>query len=183
MAASAPAFLACLVRSIASSVEFEPVPAITGTPLPLAARMQMSITRLCSSIDSVGDSPVVPQGTRPSVPSLLCQAAPAPAQANAPPNANASSGGQLPIGNGAGLIPADSPSEVAKEISTGKPLASGEAAALAAAFKAIDDSRWADARAAVANFNNPLLKRIVDWHILRVAPKTDADFASTWRML
>src|SRR5947207_5412153 len=74
MAASAPAFLACLVRSIASSVEFEPVPAITGTPEPLAARMQMSITRLCSSIESVGDSPVVPQGTRPSVPSLICQA-------------------------------------------------------------------------------------------------------------
>ena len=31
--------------------------------------------------------------------------------------------------------------------------------------------------------DNPLLKRIVDWHVLRVAPKTDADFASTWRML
>ena len=49
MAASAPAFLACRVSSIASSVEFEPVPAITGTPVPLAAAMQMSITRLCSS--------------------------------------------------------------------------------------------------------------------------------------
>ncbi len=74
MAASAPAFLACLVSSIASSVEFEPVPAITGTPLPLAAAMQMSITRLCSSMESVGDSPVVPHGTSPSVPSLICQA-------------------------------------------------------------------------------------------------------------
>src|SRR5215475_3356876 len=74
MAASAPAFLACLVSSIASAVELEPVPAITGTPEPLAAAMQMSITRLCSSIESVGDSPVVPQGTRPSVPSLICQA-------------------------------------------------------------------------------------------------------------
>jgi hypothetical protein len=49
-------------------------PAITGTPEPLAAAMQMSMTRLCSSIDSVGDSPVVPHGTRPSVPSLICQA-------------------------------------------------------------------------------------------------------------
>src|SRR6478609_6441826 len=73
MAASAPACLACLVSSIASAVEFEPVPAITGTPVPLAVAMQMSITRLCSSIDRVGDSPVVPQGTRPSVPSLICQ--------------------------------------------------------------------------------------------------------------
>src|SRR6185312_4661446 len=74
MAASAPAFLACLVSSIASSVEFEPVPAMTGTPVPLAAAMQMSITRLCSAMDKVGDSPVVPHGTRPSVPSLICQA-------------------------------------------------------------------------------------------------------------
>src|SRR5436190_18201814 len=73
MAASAPAFLACRVSSIASAVAFEPVPAITGTPEPLAALMQMSITRLCSSIETVGDSPVVPQGTRPSVPSLICQ--------------------------------------------------------------------------------------------------------------
>src|SRR6187399_1632007 len=74
MAASAPAFLAWRVSSIASSVEFDPVPAMTGTPEPLAAAMQMSITRLCSSMLSVGDSPVVPQGTRPSVPSLICQA-------------------------------------------------------------------------------------------------------------
>src|SRR6185503_11662243 len=51
------------------------------------------------------------------------------------------------------------------------------------AFKAVDDSRYADARAAVANFNNPLLSRIVDWSVLRVAPRTDADFASTWRFL
>src|SRR5476649_753366 len=74
MAASAPAFLACLVSSIASSVEFEPVPAITGTPEPLAAAMQRSMTRLCSVMERVGDSPVVPHGTRPSVPSLICQA-------------------------------------------------------------------------------------------------------------
>src|SRR5262249_28085811 len=75
------------------------------------------------------------------------------------------------------------PSEPAKEMSAGKALSPPEAAALAAAFKAIDESRWVDARAAVANFDNPLLKRIVDWHVLRVAPKSDADFASTWRLL
>src|SRR4029450_5212388 len=74
MAASAPPFLACFVSSIASSVEFEPVPAITGTPVPLAAAMQMSMTRLCSSVESVGDSPVVAHGPRPSAPSLTGQA-------------------------------------------------------------------------------------------------------------
>ena len=46
-------------------------------------------------------------------------------------------------------------------------------ASLAAALKAVDESR-ADARAAVANFRNTLLDRYVDWSILRVAPKTEA---------
>src|SRR5215510_9390684 len=57
---------------MASSVELEPVPAITGTRLP-AASMQSSTTRICSSCESVGDSPVVPTGTSASVPSLICQ--------------------------------------------------------------------------------------------------------------
>jgi soluble lytic murein transglycosylase len=35
----------------------------------------------------------------------------------------------------------------------------------------------------VANFRQPLLTRYVEWSILRVAPRTDADFASTWRFL
>src|SRR4029077_17725937 len=70
----APAFLGGRVAPTPSWVDLEPVPAITGTPEPLAAAMQMSITRLCSAIDRVGDSPVVPQGTSPSVPSLICQA-------------------------------------------------------------------------------------------------------------
>ena len=48
------------------------VPAITGTR-PLASSTQSSITRLCSSWLRVGDSPVVPQGTRPWVPSAICQ--------------------------------------------------------------------------------------------------------------
>jgi hypothetical protein len=104
--------------------------------------------------------------------------APAPVSPPAP-----SSGGQLPLGNGNGVVPADPPSEVAKEIAAGKPLSPGEAAALAAAFKAIDDGRYADARAAVASFNNPLLKRIVDWHVLRVAPKTDAEIRTVNAMV
>ena len=64
-----------------------------------------------------------------------------------------------------------------------KPLGDAEAAALGAALKAVDDGRIADARAMVANFRNPLLTRLVDWAVLRVAAKGDTDFASTWRFL
>jgi soluble lytic murein transglycosylase len=63
------------------------------------------------------------------------------------------------------------------------PLNAAEIAAFAAALKAIDDSRWADARAAVANFRNTLLDRYVAWSILRAAPRTEASFAATWRFL
>src|SRR3990172_2661403 len=64
---SAPAFSADFVSIMVSSVEFEPVPAMTGTLL-LAISMGSSITLLCSSYERVADSPVVPQGTRPEVP-------------------------------------------------------------------------------------------------------------------
>ena len=50
------------MKSIASAVEFEPAPAITGTRLA-ATSMHSSMTRLCSSWESVGLSPVVPTGT------------------------------------------------------------------------------------------------------------------------
>ena len=63
------------------------------------------------------------------------------------------------------------------------PLNAAEAAAFTAALKAIDDSRWADARAAVANFRNTLLDRYVAWSILRAAPRTEASFTDTWRFL
>ena len=66
-APSAPAFSACFVRDIASSVEFEPVPAITGI-FPFDSLIHNSITFSCSEWDKVGDSPVVPAGTRPLVP-------------------------------------------------------------------------------------------------------------------
>jgi hypothetical protein len=72
MAPSAPAALACFVMAMASSVLFEPVPAITLIR-PAACWQTMSITRLCSSCDSVGLSPVVPTGHRPCVPSATCQ--------------------------------------------------------------------------------------------------------------
>src|SRR6478735_8730520 len=57
---------------MASAVEFEPEPAITGTR-PSAWSMHHSTTCLCSSCDRVGLSPVVPTGTRPLVPSEICQ--------------------------------------------------------------------------------------------------------------
>src|SRR6185312_8097768 len=53
-------------------VELEPAPATTGTR-PLASSMHHSTTFLCSSWESVGLSPVVPTGTRPLVPSEICQ--------------------------------------------------------------------------------------------------------------
>src|SRR4030081_3623644 len=57
---------------MASLVELEPAPAITGTR-PFASSMHHSTTRLCSSWLTVGLSPVVPTGTRPWVPSAICQ--------------------------------------------------------------------------------------------------------------
>ena len=102
-------------------------------------------------------------------------AAPRPAQ---PPAAVS----PVPVSPG-GMVPVAPPSEVAQAIVSSKPLDAAEAAALAAALKAVDESRWADARAMVANFRNPALTRIVDWSILRTAPRTEADFATTWRFL
>ena len=63
------------------------------------------------------------------------------------------------------------------------PLNAAEIAAFTVALKAIDDGRWADARAAVASFRNTLLDRYVDWSILRAAPRIEASFAATWRFL
>ena len=56
---------------MASAVELEPAPAITGTRF-FATLMHNSTTRLCSSWLSVGLSPVVPTGTSPCVPSAIC---------------------------------------------------------------------------------------------------------------
>ncbi|SEO43768.1 soluble lytic murein transglycosylase [Rhodospirillales bacterium URHD0017] len=104
--------------------------------------------------------------------------APAPKPA-VPPAATAQ-----PIGEGTGIIPPTAPSETAQALSgSAKPLTPAEAAALAAALKAVDESRWADARAAVANFRHTLLDRYVEWSILRVGPKTEASFTNTWRFL
>lgn len=115
-------------------------------------------------------------------------AAPRPATTPAP--APTTGGATLPINEGTsgGVLPAPPQSaapqsDVAQAILSSKPLDAAEAAALAAALKAVDESRWADARAAVAGFKHAALARIVDWSILRTAPKTEADFATTWRFL
>lgn len=110
--------------------------------------------------------------------------APAPGPAAAPGPIVSPQAAQ-PITEGTGsLIPPPAPSEVAQAIAgAAKPLTPAEAAALAAAIKAIDDGRWSDARAAVAGFRHTLLDRYVEWSILRAAPKPDAGFAATWRFL
>ena len=112
------------------------------------------------------------------VPNGGSTAAPAPKPAVPPAAAT------QPINEGTGIIPPPAPSETAQALSgSAKPLTPAEAAALAAALKAVDESRWADARAAVANFRNTLLDRYVDWSILRAGPKAEASFANTWRFL
>lgn len=78
---------------------------------------------------------------------------------------------------------APSPAAPAEPIVTAKPLNAAETAAFTAALKALDENRWADAQAAVANFRNTLLDRYVTWSVLRAAPRTEASFAATWRFL
>lgn len=79
--------------------------------------------------------------------------------------------------------PAASGNDLAQAAAAARPLSPAEASAFAAALKAIDESRWTDARAAITNFRHPLLDRYVTWSILRTAPRTEADFAVTWRFL
>ena len=92
-------------------------------------------------------------------------------------------GGTILRGQSTDQPPPSPPSAMSQAVASSKPLGDAEAAALAAALKAVDDGRYADARAAVANFRNPLLARTVEWNVLRVASKADADFAATWRFL
>ena len=95
---------------------------------------------------------------------------------------------QQPIVPGGSLVlPGNAPSDTAQALASSKPLGDAEAGALAAAFKAVDEGRYADARAAVRNFENALLNKIVDWSVLRAAPRTDAsagaDFLTIWRFI
>ncbi len=126
--------------------------------------------------------------TRPGVPDTGVRRVPsAGGGSTARPSADAT----LPIregGAGGSVLPAtpsappagpigQTPGPIGQAIVSGKPLSDAEAAALTSALKAIDDGRFADAGASVANFNNPLLARIVQWQALRVAPRAEARFA------
>src|SRR3954470_1936172 len=67
---SAPTCLAYVESSMASRVEFAPVPAIIGIR-PAAWSIAVRISKQCSSKSTVGDSPVVPTTTMPSEPSRI----------------------------------------------------------------------------------------------------------------
>ncbi len=117
-----------------------------------------------TGIRRVPNGPTAPPSARPAVP---------PAVTNQPVREGASS-----------LIPPPPSSEIAQALGhSAKALAPAEAASLAAAIKAVDEGRWGDARAAVANFRHTLLDRYVEWSILRAAPKSEASFSTTWRFL
>src|SRR5512133_1818850 len=57
---------------MASTVELPPVPAMMGMRLAVCSTAIL-ISSQCSSTVTVGDSPVVPTMTMPSVPSAMCQ--------------------------------------------------------------------------------------------------------------
>ncbi len=128
-----------------------------------------------------------PLATAPSqAPTTLPRSAsPAPAAAATRP---ADSKPIVTEGNTPRTLPAPPPpprplADTTEPVAGPKLLSAAEAAALGAALRALEDGRYGEARGMVANFRNALLIRVVDWHFLRVAPKTEADFASTWRML
>ncbi len=119
-----------------------------------------------------------PALAQPAAPTTGVRRLPGDVEKPSPPSSSAPS--SAPTVQGSAPPPAaatPAPSVAAR------PLDAAEIAAFTAALKAIDDSRWADARAAVANFRNTLLDRYVGWSILRAAPRTEASFAATWRFL
>jgi len=128
---------------------------------------------------------------RPGVPDTGVRRFPSGGGPAAAPKPGSAPAGGLPLpivtGGPTTTVAPDTPaSDTAQALASTKPLSPAEAGALASALKAIDNGRYGDARAAVAGFNNPLLTRIVEWHVLRAVPKddkADADFASTWRFL
>ena len=116
-----------------------------------------------------------PALAQPAAPTTGIRRLPGDVEKPEPPPSSAPS--SAPSVQGAGL------STPPAQAVAATPLSPAEIAAFSTALKAIDDSRWADARAAVANFRNTLLDRYVAWSILRAAPRTEASFATTWRFL
>ena len=115
---------------------------------------------------------------RPGAPDSGIRRVPAPSGGTGAPSAPQSAPSTVPLrdSSGGNLVPAAPPSEISQAMGSGTPLGEAESAALTSALKAIDDGRFADASASVANFNNKLLIRVVEWQALRVAPKTEAPF-------
>src|SRR5437899_9066904 len=68
---SAPASTASRAQNTAFAVWLPPAPAMTGTR-PAAAFTTAAVTPFLSSPESVADSPVVPHGTRKSIPCSIC---------------------------------------------------------------------------------------------------------------
>src|SRR5437016_1965166 len=68
---SAPASTASRAQKTAFAVWLPPAPAMTGTR-PAAAFTTAAVTPFLSSPESVADSPVVPHGTRKSMPRSIC---------------------------------------------------------------------------------------------------------------
>lgn len=124
------------------------------------------------------------QGTPPGTPDAGVRRL---APGNGTPGVQHSPGAPtMPIvrdGSGGNVLPAGPPSDTAQALSGSTKLSDAEAAALKSALKAVDENRFADARASVKNFSNPLLSLIIEWNVLRAAPRTEADFASTWQFL
>ncbi|MBS0540140.1 MAG: lytic transglycosylase domain-containing protein, partial [Proteobacteria bacterium] len=119
------------------------------------------------------------QQTRPGVPDTGVRRIPSTGGGGAPaatPRPSAETTVPIRDGSGGSVLPAPPAGPIGQAIVSGKTLSDAEAAALASALKAIDEGRFADASAAVGNFNNPLLTRLVQWQALRVAPKTEARF-------
>ncbi|WP_422035051.1 lytic transglycosylase domain-containing protein [Reyranella sp.] len=119
-----------------------------------------------------------PAAAQPAAPTTGVRRLPGDVEKPSPPPSSAPSSASSVQGN----APSPAPAPPAQAVAA-NPLNAAEIAAFTAALKAIDDSRWADARAAVANFRNTLLDRYVAWSILRAAPRTEASFAATWRFL
>ncbi len=146
--------------------------------LPLSAGAQNGVTVLRGESDH---RPGVPDtGVRRVAPGNGATGGSSVAPANRPASPSA-----IPLhdSSGGSVLPAPPPGEIGQAIGAAKPLSEAEAAALGSALKAIDEGRFADARASVANFDNKLLIRLVEWQVLRVAPRTDAPFLAYVELL
>jgi soluble lytic murein transglycosylase len=90
---------------------------------------------------------------------------------------NPNAGGYLPPTEGGPGIAPRQAELVAGALAEVAPLPADDAKALAEAIKAVDESRWDEARRAIAPVGNAGLKKYVDWSIARL-PKNDVSFAA-----